>query len=65
MIKGAVKNLKEKTGSSKAAILKYILQNYKVGDNIKAVCCFRGIWVWQILFDAFYRFLRPVENFVA
>jgi hypothetical protein len=37
MIKAAIKNLNEKTGSSKAAILKYILQNYKVGDNIKAV----------------------------
>ena len=37
MTKSAIKNLKEKNGSSKAAILKYILQNYKVGDNIKSV----------------------------
>eukprot|EP01083_Nonionella_stella_P081146 223395_1 len=37
MIKSAITTLKEKGGSSKAAILKYILSNYKVGDNIKTV----------------------------
>ncbi len=37
MIKSAISSLKEKGGSSKAAILKYILSNYKVGDNLKSV----------------------------
>merc|ERR1719206_576746 len=36
MIVAAVKALKERKGSSKAAILKYILANYKVGDEKKA-----------------------------
>lgn len=35
MIKAAIKNGGK--NASKAAILKYILQNYKVGDNVKAV----------------------------
>ncbi|ROT64817.1 putative late histone H1-like [Penaeus vannamei] len=33
MIAAAVKALKERTGSSRQAILKYILANYKVGDE--------------------------------
>ena len=33
MIKAAVKALKERNGSSRQAILKYINTNYKVGDN--------------------------------
>ncbi len=37
MVKSTVINLKEPKGSSKAAILKYILQHYKVGDNVKQV----------------------------
>jgi histone H1/5 len=37
MIKAAITHLKEVKGSSRAAILKYILQNYKVGDNVKLV----------------------------
>lgn len=37
MVNKAVAGLKEKGGSSKAAILKYILVNYKVGDNIKQI----------------------------
>lgn len=37
MVKAAVKALGEKGGSSRAALLKYILANYKVGDNVKAV----------------------------
>lgn len=37
MVKAAVVALKEKKGSSRAAILKYILQHYKVGDNLTAV----------------------------
>lgn len=37
MIKAAITHLKETKGSSRAAILKYILQNYKVGDNVKLV----------------------------
>jgi hypothetical protein len=40
MIKAAVTHLKEVKGSSRAAILKYILQNYKVGDNVKLVRSF-------------------------
>merc|ERR1719206_977557 len=36
MIVAAVKALKERKGSSKAAILKYVLANYKVGDEKKA-----------------------------
>ncbi|KAI1709108.1 linker histone h1 and h5 family domain-containing protein [Ditylenchus destructor] len=34
MTKKAITELKEHKGSSRAAILKYILQHYKVGDNI-------------------------------
>uniref|UniRef100_A0A1I7XU96 Methionine synthase reductase n=1 Tax=Heterorhabditis bacteriophora TaxID=37862 RepID=A0A1I7XU96_HETBA len=34
MIKGAISNLKERSGSSKIAILKYILLNYNLGQNI-------------------------------
>lgn len=37
MIRKAVSELKEKKGSSRAAILKYILQNYKVGTNFVQV----------------------------
>ncbi|VDM40810.1 unnamed protein product [Toxocara canis] len=37
MIKAALVALKEHKGSSRAAILKYILQHYKVGDNINKV----------------------------
>uniref|UniRef100_A0A914XAA3 H15 domain-containing protein n=1 Tax=Plectus sambesii TaxID=2011161 RepID=A0A914XAA3_9BILA len=37
MIKAAITHLKEAKGSSRAALLKYILQNYKVGDNVKLV----------------------------
>lgn len=34
MIKKAISEIKDRKGSSKAAILKYIIQNYKVGDNV-------------------------------
>ena len=37
MIKAAVTALKERNGSSKVAILKYITANYKVGDNPNVV----------------------------
>ncbi|EPB72184.1 linker histone H1 and H5 family protein [Ancylostoma ceylanicum] len=37
MIRKAVAELKEKSGSSKAAILKYILQHYKLGDNVTKI----------------------------
>ena len=37
MAKEAVSALKEKGGSSRQALLKYIMANYKVGDNPKAV----------------------------
>lgn len=40
MIRKAITELKEKGGSSKAAILKYIAQNYKLGDNVTKVCYF-------------------------
>ncbi|XP_023327155.1 histone H1-delta [Eurytemora carolleeae] len=36
MITAAVKALKERNGSSRQAILKYVLANYKVGDAAKA-----------------------------
>lgn len=36
MIAAAVKSLKERTGSSRQAILKYIVAHYKVGDEKKA-----------------------------
>ncbi|MET0107219.1 MAG: histone H1/H5 family protein, partial [Sedimenticola sp.] len=36
MIKAAVSSLKERGGSSRQAILKYILANYKVGDEKSA-----------------------------
>ncbi|MCL4145813.1 UNVERIFIED_CONTAM: hypothetical protein GTU68_009307 [Idotea baltica] len=36
MINAAVKSLKERSGSSRQAILKYIVANYKVGDEKKA-----------------------------
>ncbi|KHJ89225.1 linker histone H1 and H5 family protein, partial [Oesophagostomum dentatum] len=37
MIKAAIKELKDRKGASKQAILKYITQKYKVGDNEKQV----------------------------
>jgi len=37
MIKKGIADLKERKGSSKAAILKYILTHYQVGDNLKQV----------------------------
>ena len=37
MVKDAVTVLKERGGSSRQAILKYIMANYKVGDNPKAI----------------------------
>uniref|UniRef100_A0A1I7XMJ0 H15 domain-containing protein n=1 Tax=Heterorhabditis bacteriophora TaxID=37862 RepID=A0A1I7XMJ0_HETBA len=37
MIKKAITTLNEKGGTSKIAILKYICQNYKVGDNLTKV----------------------------
>jgi hypothetical protein len=37
MIRRAITDLKDKKGSSRAAILKYILQHFKVGGNIIAV----------------------------
>ncbi|KAJ1372904.1 hypothetical protein KIN20_035214 [Parelaphostrongylus tenuis] len=37
MIRKAVTELKDKSGSSKAAILKYLLAHYKLGDNIAKV----------------------------
>lgn len=36
MINAAIKTLKEKNGSSRQAILKYIVSHYKVGDEKKA-----------------------------
>jgi len=36
MVKDAVTSLKERGGSSRQALLKYIMANYKVGDNPKA-----------------------------
>merc|ERR1712142_1271629 len=37
MASAAIGALKERTGSSRQAILKYILANYKVGDDAKKV----------------------------
>ena len=37
MVAAAVKALKDRTGSSRQAILKYIMANYKVGDDAKKV----------------------------
>lgn len=37
MIKAAIAGLKERGGSSRQAILKYILKSYKVGDNTNSV----------------------------
>merc|ERR1712051_480896 len=37
MVDAAVKALKERTGSSRQAILKYITANYKLGDDTKKV----------------------------
>lgn len=34
MIRRAITELKDKKGSSRAAILKYILQHFKVGENV-------------------------------
>lgn len=38
MIKAAIKELKDRKGASKQAILKFITQKYNVGDNEKQVC---------------------------
>ncbi|XP_041347143.1 histone H1-delta-like [Gigantopelta aegis] len=37
MVKDAVTALKERGGSSRQALLKYVMANYKVGDNPKAI----------------------------
>ena len=37
MVAAAITALKEKKGSSRAAILKYVIANYKVGDNPTAI----------------------------
>uniref|UniRef100_A0A0K0CTY4 H15 domain-containing protein n=1 Tax=Angiostrongylus cantonensis TaxID=6313 RepID=A0A0K0CTY4_ANGCA len=37
MIRKAVSELKDKSGSSKAAILKFMLSHYKLGDNVTKV----------------------------
>ncbi|VDM55607.1 unnamed protein product [Angiostrongylus costaricensis] len=37
MIRKAVSELEEKSGSSKAAILKFMLSHYKLGDNIAKI----------------------------
>merc|ERR1719319_319421 len=37
MVEAAVKALKERSGSSRQAILKYITANYKLGDDTKKV----------------------------
>ncbi|KJH49510.1 linker histone H1 and H5 family protein [Dictyocaulus viviparus] len=37
MIKSAIKELKDRKGASKQAILKFIVQKYKVGDNEKQI----------------------------
>ncbi|KJH47450.1 linker histone H1 and H5 family protein [Dictyocaulus viviparus] len=37
MIRKAVTELKDKSGSSKAAILKYVLSHYKLGDNVTKI----------------------------
>ncbi|PAV92108.1 hypothetical protein WR25_05770 isoform B [Diploscapter pachys] len=37
MIKQAIKNLKDRKGASKQAILKYIVQNYKLGENLAKI----------------------------
>ncbi|VDM80554.1 unnamed protein product [Strongylus vulgaris] len=37
MIQAAIKELKDRKGASKQAILKYIIQKYKVGDNEKQI----------------------------
>lgn len=40
MIKAAILANPDKKGSSRAAILKYIMQNYEVGENATLVICF-------------------------
>ncbi|KAE9414387.1 hypothetical protein Angca_002795 [Angiostrongylus cantonensis] len=37
MIRKAVSELKDKSGSSKAAILKFMLSHYKLGDNVTKI----------------------------
>ncbi|VDP07457.1 unnamed protein product [Heligmosomoides polygyrus] len=37
MIRKSVSELKDKSGSSKAAILKYMLAHYKLGDNVTKI----------------------------
>ncbi|VDM76002.1 unnamed protein product [Strongylus vulgaris] len=34
MVADAIEHLKERSGSSKTAILKYMTQHYKLGDNV-------------------------------
>jgi hypothetical protein len=55
MIRRAITDLKDKKGSSRAAILKYILQHFKVGGNIIAVNA--HIRQVSIFGKAFIRFL--------
>ncbi|PIO57971.1 linker histone H1 and H5 family protein, partial [Teladorsagia circumcincta] len=34
MVQQAIAELKDRSGSSKAAILRYLVQNYQLGDNV-------------------------------
>lgn len=49
MIKKAITELKEKKGSSRAAILKYILRHYNLGENGYQVSFFTFILVVFLL----------------
>ena len=46
MVKRAITELKEKKGSSRAAILKYIVTHYKVGENLIQV----SIYIFEFLY---------------
>ncbi|KAK6012550.1 linker histone H1 and H5 family protein [Ostertagia ostertagi] len=37
MVQKAIAELKDRSGSSKAAILRYLVQNYQLGDNVSKI----------------------------
>jgi hypothetical protein len=61
MIRRAITELKEKKGSSRAAILKYILQHYKVGSNFVQV----GTFPYIIQYLTVQKILKYFTSFLS
>uniref|UniRef100_A0A0N4WFU9 H15 domain-containing protein n=1 Tax=Haemonchus placei TaxID=6290 RepID=A0A0N4WFU9_HAEPC len=46
MVQKAIAELNEKSGSSKSAIVRYLVQNYQLGDNVSKVRSVFPDWRW-------------------